>query len=235
LAIEVHRTIRPGLPESVYEAGLCLELKRAGIPFRPGCLPVVYKRISIPPGFRADIPVADAVIVEIKGVAAFIPAHEAQIPTYPRMSHNRVGLLLNFHAARLKDGLQRFVVRCPGTLRGTSWSSVDLRVKFPENPHTAAVGQHDEAMIQIRTATGYPDRLRWGILIRGSTRTPPVEAIPGSGPETRMTRATNPASIWTVVLSWVNRTKKAKPPPRLYGQMWTIRRFAFARPFRISG
>jgi GxxExxY protein len=73
-------------------------------------IPVVYKGTPVSLGFRADILAADAVIVEIKGVAAFLPAHEAQILTYPRMSHVRVDLLLNFHAARLKDGLQRFVV-----------------------------------------------------------------------------------------------------------------------------
>jgi GxxExxY protein len=112
LAIEVHRTIGPGLLESVYEACLCLELKRAGIPFRRQVsMPVVYKGTLITrvPGRYL---VADTVIfiLEIKGVAAFIPAHEAQILTYLRMSHVRIGLLLNFHATRLKDGIQRFVV-----------------------------------------------------------------------------------------------------------------------------
>lgn len=111
LAIEVHRTVGPGLLESVYETGLCVELKLAGIPFRRQVsIPVVYKGTSISLGFRADIVVADAVILEIKGVAALIPAHEAQILTYLRMSHVRVGLLLNFHAPRLKDGLLRFIV-----------------------------------------------------------------------------------------------------------------------------
>jgi GxxExxY protein len=73
-------------------------------------MPVVYKGTLISLGFRADIVVEDTVILEIKGVAAFIPAHEAQILTYLRMSHVRIGLLLNFHATRLKDGIQRFVV-----------------------------------------------------------------------------------------------------------------------------
>ena len=111
LAIEVHRTIGPGLLESVYEACLCQEFKRAGIRFRRQVsIPVVYKGTAIPLGFRADILVADAVILEIKGVVAFIPAHHAQILTYLRMSGIRVGLILNFHARLLKDGLLRFVV-----------------------------------------------------------------------------------------------------------------------------
>jgi GxxExxY protein len=111
LAIEVHRTVGPGLLESVDETGLCLEFERAGIPFRRQVgIPVVYKGTSVSVGFRADIVVADAVIIEIKGVAAFVPAHEAQLLTYLRMSQLRVGLLMNFHAPRLKDGLLRFIV-----------------------------------------------------------------------------------------------------------------------------
>ena len=83
-AIEVHRTIGPGLLESVYEACLCQEFKRAGIRFRRQVsIPVVYKGTAIPLGFRADILVADAVILEIKGVVAFIPAHHAQILHIP--------------------------------------------------------------------------------------------------------------------------------------------------------
>ena len=57
-----------------------------------------------------DILVADAIIVEVKAVAALLPAHDAQVLTYLRMSHIRVGLLMNFHATRLKDGLRRFIV-----------------------------------------------------------------------------------------------------------------------------
>jgi GxxExxY protein len=67
------------------------------------------KRI-MPLGFRADILVADAVVVEVKAVAALLPAHETQVLTYLRMSHIRIGLLMNFHALRLKDGLRRFIV-----------------------------------------------------------------------------------------------------------------------------
>lgn len=111
LAIEVHRTIGPGLLESVYAECLCLELGQAGIPFeRQVMVPVTYKSATIPLGFRADILVDVAIILEIKAVAALLPAHEAQLPTYLRMSRIRVGLLMNFHATRLKDGLRRFVV-----------------------------------------------------------------------------------------------------------------------------
>lgn len=111
LAIEVHRTIGPGLLESAYAECLCDELAQAGVPFqREAGEPVTYKGRTLPLGFRADILVADVVVVEVKAVAALLPAHDAQILTYLRMSHIRVGLLMNFHAKRLKDGLRRFIV-----------------------------------------------------------------------------------------------------------------------------
>lgn len=87
LAIGVHRNIRPGLLESVYSACLCLELQRAGLAFeREVMVPVSYKGTTIPLGFRADIVVEQAVILEIKDVAELLPVHEAQLPTYFRMS-----------------------------------------------------------------------------------------------------------------------------------------------------
>jgi GxxExxY protein len=88
-----------------------MELADAGIPFQyQTMIPVLYKGRSIPLGFRADIVVAEAMILEIKAVDALIPTHEAQILTYLRMSGIRLGFLMNFHASRLKDGLKRFIV-----------------------------------------------------------------------------------------------------------------------------
>jgi GxxExxY protein len=75
----------------------------------PSCHTRFLQGCKNPLGFRADILVADTVILEIKAVPALIPAHEAQLQTYLRMSGIRVDLLLNFHAVRLKDGLRRFV------------------------------------------------------------------------------------------------------------------------------
>ncbi len=110
LAIEVHRHTGPGLLESVYEQCLCHELREAGIPFeRQVAIPVTYKGSPISDGFRADFVVAREVILEIKAVATILPAHEAQIHTYLRMSGIRIGFLLNFNAPRLIDGLRRFV------------------------------------------------------------------------------------------------------------------------------
>ena len=70
----------------------------------------MYKGLILDEGFRADIVVDRKVILEIKAVAAILPAHEAQLQTYLRMSGIPVGLILNFNASRLTDGLRRFVV-----------------------------------------------------------------------------------------------------------------------------
>ncbi len=111
LAIEMHRAIGPGLLEIVYQACMCMELEDAGIPFQSQAMvPVHCKGRSIPLGFRSDIVVADAIMLEIKAVAAIVPAHEAQLLTYLRMSGMRLGFLMNVHAPKLKDGLKRFIV-----------------------------------------------------------------------------------------------------------------------------
>jgi GxxExxY protein len=82
LAIEVHRNIGRGLLESVYEQCLCFELRQANIPFeRQVPVPVTYKGIILDEGFRADVVVDRKVIIEIKSVAAILPAHESQLLT----------------------------------------------------------------------------------------------------------------------------------------------------------
>jgi GxxExxY protein len=111
LAIEVRRTISPGLLEAVYSEGLSDELEQAGIPFqRQIGLLVVYKGNTLPLGFRVDILSASVVLLEIKAVTALLPTHEAQILPYLRMGQIRIGLLMNFHVIRLKDGLRRFIL-----------------------------------------------------------------------------------------------------------------------------
>jgi GxxExxY protein len=111
LAIEVHRHTGRGLLESVYEQCLYYELHQAGLAVeRQVGIPVTYKGAQISEGFRADIVVERQVILEIKAVAAILPAHEAQLQTYLRMSGIRIGLILNFNTSRLIDGLRRFVV-----------------------------------------------------------------------------------------------------------------------------
>jgi GxxExxY protein len=110
-AIEVHRTVGPGLLESVYVECMALELARAGVNFEAQvAVPVIYKGITIPLGFRADVVVENSIILEIKAVTALLPARESQLLNDLRMSNLRVGLLMNFHAPRLKDGLRRLIV-----------------------------------------------------------------------------------------------------------------------------
>jgi len=111
LAIEVHRNTGKGLLESVYEQCLCFELERAGIPFeRQVGIQVFYKGVPMGDGFRADIVVERKVIIEIKAVTTVLPAHEAQLQTYLRMSGIHIGLIMNFNTRRLVDGLKRLVV-----------------------------------------------------------------------------------------------------------------------------
>jgi GxxExxY protein len=102
-AIEVHRELRPGLLESVYEAA-------RGIPFvRQQLMPVSYKGTPIDCGFRLDV-IADArVIIELKAVEKILPIHEAQLLTYLKLSKLHLGLLINFNIRVLKDGIRRIV------------------------------------------------------------------------------------------------------------------------------
>jgi GxxExxY protein len=110
-AFAVHKELGPGLLESVYESCLCHELKLRNVPFQAQLLlPVRYKDLRIEAGLRLDLLVADCVIVELKSVQRMEPVFEAQLLTYLRLTGVRVGLLINFNAPILKDGIFRFVV-----------------------------------------------------------------------------------------------------------------------------
>ena len=112
LAIEVHRTLGPGLLESAYEEALCYELIQAGLPFvRQRQLPLLYKNVLLDCHYQIDIIVADTLILEIKAVQELHPVHQAQLLTYLRLSNLRIGLILNFHAPTLKHGLRRMVLK----------------------------------------------------------------------------------------------------------------------------
>jgi GxxExxY protein len=111
LAMEVHRHLGPGLLESAYEECLCFELAQAGIAYgRQVPLPILYKSVRLDCGYRMDLVIERQLIVEIKSVESVLPIHQAQILTYLRLSGCRVGLLINFNSALLKDGLRRFVL-----------------------------------------------------------------------------------------------------------------------------
>lgn len=109
-AIEVHKTLGPGLLESTYETCLCRELTLRGIPFLSQLeLPVVYKGVQLDVGYRIDILVEDLVIVELKSVGALAPVHSAQLLTYLALSQKYAGLLINFNVALLKEGIRRLL------------------------------------------------------------------------------------------------------------------------------
>lgn len=106
----MHRALGPGLLESAYEECLCRDLELAGMSFiRQAALPVAYKGVALDCGYRMDIVVEDAVIVELKTVEKILPIHEAQLMTYLKLSGKSVGLLLNFNVPVLKDGIKRLV------------------------------------------------------------------------------------------------------------------------------
>jgi GxxExxY protein len=110
-AIQVHRHLGPGLLESAYEECLCYELREHDIAFRRQvALPIVYKGIRLDCGYRLDILVDEQVILELKTVERLLPIHEAQMLTYLKLSGVRIGLLLNFNTAVLKDGLRRILL-----------------------------------------------------------------------------------------------------------------------------
>jgi GxxExxY protein len=110
-ALRVHRALGPGLLESVYEACLCHELSRRRVPFqRQIGLPIEYEGFRLESGLRLDILVGNCVVVELKAVESLAPLHEAQLLTYLKLSGCRIGLLLNFNTALMKDGIKRMVL-----------------------------------------------------------------------------------------------------------------------------
>jgi GxxExxY protein len=107
----VHKTLGPGLLESTYEVCLAHELERRGLAVSKQVgLPVVYEDVRMDVGYRIDLLVDERVIVEVKSVEAIAPVHEAQILTYLRLSGRRLGFLINFNVALLKQGLRRVVL-----------------------------------------------------------------------------------------------------------------------------
>jgi len=110
-AIEVHKTLGPGLLESAYEDCLKHELELRGHSVRKQVpLPVVYKGLELECGYRMDLVVEETVIIEVKSVDQIHPVHEAQLLTYLRISGKRVGLLINFNVELLKNGIIRRVL-----------------------------------------------------------------------------------------------------------------------------
>ena len=109
-AYTVHKELGPGLLESVYESALCHELLERKIFFnRQHSIPVTYKKLQVMDAFRADILVGGKVIIELKSIETVLPVHKKQLITYLRLSGCRLGLLINFGAVLIKNGITRIV------------------------------------------------------------------------------------------------------------------------------
>jgi GxxExxY protein len=116
-AIEVHRNLGPGLLESAYQTCLMYELIQSGHKVeKEKPLPVFYKQIHMECGYRLDLVVDDAVIVELKSIDRIMPIHEAQLMSYLKLSGMKVGLLINFNVNTLVKGLRRRVNGYPDAL-----------------------------------------------------------------------------------------------------------------------
>jgi GxxExxY protein len=111
-AIKVHTALGPGLLEGAYEGCLVHELRKRGhLVVQQLSLPVLYDGICIDLGYRIDLLVDGAVVVEVKSVGKLAPIHNAQLLSYLKLGGYKVGLLLNFNVPRLKDGIRRIVNR----------------------------------------------------------------------------------------------------------------------------
>ena len=110
-AIQVHRTVGPGLLESAYQKCMAHELTKRGL--KVDCevlLPVVYDGVMIESGYRIDMLVGDSVIIENKTVDNILPIHEAQLLTYMRLRNIRLGYLLNWKVVLMKQGIKRMIL-----------------------------------------------------------------------------------------------------------------------------
>lgn len=109
-AMKVHSALGPGLLESAYEACLIYELHKRGLHVQSQVpVPIHYESVTIDTGYRMDLLVENAVVVELKAVDKMIPLYDAQLLSQLRLSGRQLGLLINFHVEHLKDGIKRMV------------------------------------------------------------------------------------------------------------------------------
>lgn len=113
-AYKIHTKLGPGLLKSVYEMVLAHELEKRGLKVgRQEALPVVYENMKLSEGFRVDLLVENKVIIELKSVEEVIPVHKKPLLTYLRLADKRLGLLINFGDALIKNGITRIVNNLP--------------------------------------------------------------------------------------------------------------------------
>lgn len=110
ICFKLHKQYGPGLFESVYEEIFCYEWSKTGIPFtKQQAIPVIHEEIKLDIGFRADIIIDSKVVVELKSVELLAPVHYKQVQTYLKLTGCKLGLLINFNVALIKDGIHRIV------------------------------------------------------------------------------------------------------------------------------
>src|SRR5690606_9079909 len=111
-AVRIHRDLGPGLLEVVYEVVMCSELRRSGLRVdRQVSFPIEYQGIRFVEGFRVDLMIDKKVVIELKSVETLSEAAKKQLLTYLRLSHRRLGYLLNFGAPLMKSGIVRIINR----------------------------------------------------------------------------------------------------------------------------
>lgn len=110
-AVKVHKQLGPGLLESAYEECLYQELMECGISsIKQVPMPLIYKGRKLELGYRLDLLVEDKVVIEVKSVDCLNPVHTAQLMTYLKLSGCKIGLLINFNVAFLKEGIRRIII-----------------------------------------------------------------------------------------------------------------------------
>jgi GxxExxY protein len=145
-AIEIHRTLGPGLLEAVYEECLARELTLRNITFeRQKPVPLIYKDLKLECGYRLDFLAGGRVVVEIKSIEAIAPIHESVMLTYLRLSGSPIGLLINFNVPVLKDGIRRYVWHYQEKDNAETLSSAELRREEEALPGTSLESKKDES------------------------------------------------------------------------------------------
>ena len=110
-ALEVHKALGPGLLENAYKECLFYKLKQSGLWVeKEKSMPLVFEEVKLDCGYRLDLLVENSIVVELKAVEAINDVHLAQILTYMRLGHFKLGLLINFNVARLKEGIKRVIL-----------------------------------------------------------------------------------------------------------------------------
>ena len=110
LCFKIHVQYGPGLFESVYEEIFCYEWEKNGITFlRQYPIPLIHETIKMDAGFRTDVLIDNKVIIEFKSIEALAPVHYKQVQTYLKLTGCKLGLLVNFNVALIKDGIHRIV------------------------------------------------------------------------------------------------------------------------------